>query len=53
MTAALGKTLTIGEVNVGDELPELSIDLTPTVIISTAIASRFMEWSKAKQKKKK
>lgn len=28
------------EVNVGDELPELAIELTPTVIISTAIASR-------------
>jgi len=28
------------EVSVGDELPELVIELTPTVIISTAIASR-------------
>ncbi len=28
------------DVKVGDELPELVIELTPTVIISTAIASR-------------
>ena len=27
-------------VNVGDELPELAIELTPTLIISTALASR-------------
>ncbi len=29
-----------GEVNVGDELPPLAIELTPTVIVSTAIATR-------------
>lgn len=28
------------EVNVGDELPPLAIELTPTVIVSTAIATR-------------
>ena len=33
-------TRTYDEVEVGDELPELVIELTPTVIISTAIASR-------------
>ncbi len=36
----LPPTRTFGEVTVGDELPELVIELTPTVIISTAIASR-------------
>jgi hypothetical protein len=34
------KTLRFDEVTVGDELPELCIALTPTLIISTAIASR-------------
>ena len=29
-----------GDVNVGDELPPLAIELTPTVIVSTAIATR-------------
>ena len=29
-----------GEVHVGDELPPLAIELTPTVIVSTAIATR-------------
>jgi len=33
-------TRTWGEVEVGDELPEWSIELTPTLIISTAIATR-------------
>ena len=33
-------TLRFEEVEPGQELPELVIDLTPTVIISTAIASR-------------
>ena len=33
-------TLRYDEVSVGDELPELAIPLTPTLIISTAIASR-------------
>ena len=28
------------EVNVGDELPELLLDITPTLIVSTAIATR-------------
>ena len=28
------------EVNVGDELPSLVLDLTPTMIVSTAIATR-------------
>jgi len=33
-------TRTIGEVRVGDELPELAIDITRTLIVATAIASR-------------
>ncbi len=33
-------TLSAADVNVGDELPPLSIELTPTLIISTAIATR-------------
>ncbi len=33
-------TLTLDEVNVGDELPLCPIPLTPTLIVSTAIASR-------------
>jgi hypothetical protein len=33
-------TLRYDEVNVGDELPPLVIDITPTVIVSTAIATR-------------
>ena len=37
---SLPDTRTYDEVKVGDELPELVIELTPTVIISTAIASR-------------
>ena len=37
---SLPETRTYDEVQVGDELPELAIELTPTVIISTAIASR-------------
>lgn len=37
---ALPATRGFGQVKVGDELPELVIELTPTVIISTAIASR-------------
>ena len=36
----LPPTRTFAEVNVGDELPELVIELSPTVIVSTAIASR-------------
>ncbi|MEE2672636.1 MAG: MaoC family dehydratase [Myxococcota bacterium] len=37
---SLPDTRSYDEVDVGDELPELVIELTPTVIISTAIASR-------------
>ena len=37
---SLPNTRTYDQVKVGDELPELVIELTPTVIISTAIASR-------------
>ena len=37
---SLPDTRTYDEVEVGDELPELVIELTPTVIISPAIASR-------------
>jgi acyl dehydratase len=33
-------TLAYDEVAVGDELPPLSIELTPTLIISTALATR-------------
>ncbi len=36
----LPPTRAFGDVSVGDELPELVIELTPTVIVSTAIASR-------------
>ncbi len=36
----LPRTRTFVDVKVGDELPELVIELTPKVIISTAIASR-------------
>ncbi len=37
---ALPETLQYEAVEVGQALPELVIDLTPTVIVSTAIASR-------------
>ena len=40
MTANLKSTRKFEEVEPGQELPELVIDLTPTLIISTAIASR-------------
>jgi acyl dehydratase len=39
MTAGIG-TLRFGEIEIGEELPELAIDLTPTLIVSTAIATR-------------
>lgn len=39
-TAALPPTLTVRDISPGDELEPLVIDLTPTVIVSTAIASR-------------
>jgi hypothetical protein len=38
--AELKPTLSYDAVEVGQELPELVIELTPTLIISTAIASR-------------
>ena len=38
--AKAGPSLAFSQVSVGDELPALEIPLTPTVIISTAIASR-------------
>jgi 3-oxo-4,17-pregnadiene-20-carboxyl-CoA hydratase beta subunit len=34
------KSLHLGEVNVGDELPPLEVPLTRTLIVATAIASR-------------
>ena len=34
------RTLSYDEVSVGDELPPLVLDLTPTLIVSTAIATR-------------
>jgi hypothetical protein len=34
------RTLRFDEVEVGEDLPELIIDLTPTLIVSTAIATR-------------
>jgi acyl dehydratase len=34
------KTLSFGDVEVGNELPELVLDITPTLIVSTAIATR-------------
>ncbi len=40
MSRELPATRRFDEVRVGDTLPELAIDLTPTVIVSTAIASR-------------
>jgi len=40
MTATPKPTLWFEQVEPGQELPELIIDLTPTLIISTAIASR-------------
>ncbi len=36
----LAPTRAFDDVNVGDELPDLVIELTPTLIVSTAIASR-------------
>jgi acyl dehydratase len=38
--SAVQKTLAFSQVAVGDALPKLEIPLTPTVIVSTAIASR-------------
>jgi len=40
MTTTLGKTLRFDEVSVGEQLPELVLELTPTIITSTAIATR-------------
>ena len=38
--SAVQNTLAFSQVAVGDALPKLEIPLTPTVIVSTAIASR-------------
>ena len=40
MTTVRTETLRYDEVDVGAELPPLSIELTPTVIVATAIATR-------------
>ncbi|MCU1388604.1 MAG: acyl dehydratase [Ilumatobacteraceae bacterium] len=34
------RTLTLGDVSVGDQLPELVIDMTATVVVAGAIATR-------------
>ena len=34
------KSITLGEVNVGDKLPELAIDITSSLIVGGALASR-------------
>jgi len=38
--SVLPPTKRFGEVHVGDDLPEVAIEITPTLIISAAIASR-------------
>ena len=40
MSAVKTETMTFEEVSVGDELPPLVLDLTPTLIVSTALATR-------------
>ena len=35
-----GKSLRFGDVQVGDELPELAIDVTATLVVAGALASR-------------
>ena len=40
MSTTLGKTLRFDQVAVGQHLPELVLELTPTMIVSTAIATR-------------
>jgi acyl dehydratase len=40
MSTTLGKTLRFDEVSVGQQLPQLVLELTPTIIVSTAIATR-------------
>ena len=40
MSTSLAKTLRFDEVAVGQQLPELVLELTPTMIVSTAIATR-------------
>ena len=40
MTQPRLTTLRFNQVTVGDKLPELLVELTPTVIVATAIASR-------------
>ncbi len=39
MKAGIG-TLRLDEIEIGEELPDLAIDITPTLIVSTAIATR-------------
>ncbi|MGH2760644.1 MAG: MaoC family dehydratase, partial [Actinomycetota bacterium] len=39
MKAGIG-TLRYDEIEIGEELPELVIDITPTLVVSTAIATR-------------
>lgn len=38
--ANVAATRALEEIRVGDELPQLAIEMTPTLIVSTAIASR-------------
>lgn len=40
MTQPQGTTLRYNQIKLGDKLPELLVELTPTVIVATAIASR-------------
>jgi hypothetical protein len=40
VSAVLRRTLRFDEVHVGDRLPELPIEITPTLIVAGAIASR-------------
>ena len=40
MSTTLAKTLRFDEVSVGQQLPQLVLELTPTMIVSTAIATR-------------
>ncbi|MFI5394588.1 MAG: hypothetical protein ACHQ9S_03555 [Candidatus Binatia bacterium] len=40
MTQPQGTTLRYNQIKVGDKLPEIRVELTPTVIIASAIASR-------------
>ncbi len=40
MTTSVAPRLTLGDVTVGDTLPELAIDVTPTTVVLGALASR-------------